>query len=269
MNKRIMSVMLSSVMAVSLCACSSTPESKATEETTTAATTASETESETEKETEAATEESVSDESKNPSDELQVKVITDNKSVWFQKDEIEGEYMYAVTDLDMDGKYEIVRSSTQGTGHFTTASFWEVEGDKLEEREDDLGEGYFFPELAVTSWNQVQKNGQYKFVIEDFYKVNAAEYGSSLCVLYMEDNVIKVDYIADQNVTVDDKGNEKIEYKANDKKIDEATYNEYKTTGGIKDAECAVRSLSWISGVDMDANTESFVTDSLKVFAGY
>lgn len=268
MNKRITALMLSSALAASLCACSSNTETKATEAAATAETTTA-SESETEKETEAATEESVSDESKNPSDELQVKVITDNKAVWFQKDEIEGEYMYAVTDLDMDGKYEIVRSSTQGTGHFTTASFWEVEGDKLEEREDDLGEGSFFPELAVTSWNQIQKNGQYKFVIEDFYKVNAAEYGSSLCVLYMEDNVIKADYVADQNVTVDDKGNEKSEYKANDKKIDEATYNEYKTTGGIKDAECAVRSLSWISGVDMDANTESFVTDSLKVFAGY
>lgn len=267
MNKKIMSAILASSMALSLSACSGAPETKATEESTAAATTAAE--SETETETEATTEESVSDESKNPSDELQVKVITDNKSVWFRKDEIEGEYMYAVTDLDMDGKYEIVRSSTQGTGHFTTASFWEVEGDKLEEREDDLGEGSFFPELAVTSWNQIQKNGQYKFVIEDFYKVNAAEYGSSLCVLYMEDNVIKADYVADQNVTVDDKGNEKSEYKANDKKIDEATYNEYKTTGGIKDAEYASRSLSWISGVDIEANTESFVTDSLKVFAGY
>lgn len=268
MNKRIMSVMLSSVMAVSLCACSSNTETKATEAATTAeATMASE--SETEKETEAATEESVSDESKNPSDELQVKVITDNKSVWFQKDEFEGEYMYAVTDLDMDGKYEIVKSTTQGTGHYTTAEFWEVEGDKLEKREDNLGEGYFFPELAVTSWNQVLKNGQYKFVLEDFFKASAAEYGSSVAVLYMEDNVINCDYVADQHVDVDDDGKENIKYSAGDNKIDEETYNEYKTTGGIKDAECAVRSLSWISGVDMDANTESFVTDSLKVFAGY
>lgn len=265
MNKRITAVLLSSAMALSLCACSETPAtSKATEETTTTA--APET---TESETSATSEETVTDESKNPSDELQAKVIVDNISVWKQSGEEADLYMYAVTDLDMDGKYEIVKSTTQGTGHYTTAEFWEVEGDKLEKREDNLGEGYFFPELAVTSWNQVLKNEQYKFVLEDFYKGSAVEYGSSIAVIYMEDNVIKCDYVADQHVDVDDDGKENIKYSAGDKEIDEETYNDYKTTGGIKDAEYAARSISWISNVDIEADPGSFISDSLKVFAGY
>lgn len=58
--------------------------------------------------------------------EDQIKLLADSQSQWQQPEEPGTPYYYAVTDLDRNGRLEILAMSTQGTGVFTYGKIYEV-----------------------------------------------------------------------------------------------------------------------------------------------
>ena len=76
--------------------------------------------------------------SSNPAD--QVKLIAENRDLWLDTSQQADTMMYAVTDMDENGRLELISTVTEGTGQFTSTRFWEVSADfsKLEPVTYDL-----------------------------------------------------------------------------------------------------------------------------------
>ena len=64
-----------------------------------------------------------------PSDEVQRQVIEANRALWAFEDPYDSPWFYTVADLDHNGLLEILAATTQGTGIFTYAHYYEVLAD--------------------------------------------------------------------------------------------------------------------------------------------
>ena len=84
--------------------------------------------------------------------EEQFNILYNNMKLW-NKTSLAEDYYYAVTDLDGNGRLEIIAAVTQGTGIFTYANFYEVNSSfsGVEELVNPRAEeeGYNYPELIV------------------------------------------------------------------------------------------------------------------------
>ena len=63
----------------------------------------------------------------------QVKLIAENRDLWLVTEGNEAEEtQYAVTDLDENGRLELIATITEGSGQFSATKFWEVSEDHSE-----------------------------------------------------------------------------------------------------------------------------------------
>ena len=112
--------------------------------------------------------------------EYQLNVILNNKNLWYKDTEFE-KYSYAVTDLDQNGRIEIVSSICQGTGIYTYTTIYEVNenGDRLSLCESNLTE-YDFSQADIikNNWKVFYDkfNNQYHYIFDDLTKVGMTEY---------------------------------------------------------------------------------------------
>ena len=59
--------------------------------------------------------------------EEQRRILEENRGLWaFEEEEYSPDWYYAFTDLDHNGLLEVLSASTQGSGIFTYAHFYEV-----------------------------------------------------------------------------------------------------------------------------------------------
>ena len=63
-----------------------------------------------------------------PEDE-QKRILEENRSLWAFTDPFESPWFYTFTDLDCNGRTEVIAATTQGTGIYTYAHFYEVRAD--------------------------------------------------------------------------------------------------------------------------------------------
>jgi len=127
--------------------------------------------------------------------EAQVQVIASNIDLWAGPEDYADVYFYAVTDLDGNGRLEIIASNMGGTGVYTYSSFYEVnedfnglttweymtqEGDSQADIAADFADGFY----------DSQKRVMY-YIFEDFSKSGAAEYYENKRALYVEDGQVK------------------------------------------------------------------------------
>ncbi len=61
-----------------------------------------------------------------PSDETQRQLIEANRALWAFEDPYDSPWFYTIADLDHNGLLEILAATTQGTGIFTYAHYYEV-----------------------------------------------------------------------------------------------------------------------------------------------
>lgn len=58
--------------------------------------------------------------------EEQKQMIEDNRELWAFTEPYDSPWFYTFTDLDHNGRLEVIAATTQGSGIFTYANFWEV-----------------------------------------------------------------------------------------------------------------------------------------------
>ena len=100
--------------------------------------------------------------------EDQVRLIADSRELWLVTDVNEADqYQYAVTDLDENGRLELIATITEGSGQFSTTHFYEVSEDfsKLEPLEYAYGETHSEPDIGWYNALRCYKGEYGNFVI--------------------------------------------------------------------------------------------------------
>ena len=128
--------------------------------------------------------------------EDQVKLIAENKDLWLVTDVNEADqYQYAVTDLDENGRLELISTVMEGTGRFSTTRFYEVSEDfsKLEPVEYDLDGAQSEADLGWTGSFRSYKGELGNFVVasdqmSNGYAENYYYEDFSYCLVLAEDS---------------------------------------------------------------------------------
>lgn len=119
--------------------------------------------------------------------EEQRELIMDNYELWKFQAPYYSPWFYTITDLDHNGRLEVIAASVQGTGIFTTAFFWEVnaDGTGLVPCETGLEEGMACTDIIQeeTPCYYDAATGRYYYVYEDLTRNGAAEHYYSLSAL--------------------------------------------------------------------------------------
>ena len=117
-------------------------------------------------------------------------------------------FHYAVTDLDWNGRLEILAMSTQGTGIFTYGTFYQVSQDltQLEPCAIVGDDGYSLPELIMdfVPAGYDPESGTYYYVFKDDFRVGAAEYGQVMMPLSLKDGVVTFQTLGRMHTQVTD-----------------------------------------------------------------
>lgn len=127
----------------------------------------------------------------------QLRLIAANAAVWMGDTELTAEpYFYAVTDLDQNGRLEIIQSSRQGTGLYTYTNIWEVsaDGTELAPCQYSVAEVESQPDI-ITDPLAVYfdaANGRYFYIFTDDIRNGAAEYYQSLMAFSLREGVVSV-----------------------------------------------------------------------------
>ena len=128
-------------------------------------------------------------------------------------------YQYAVTDLDRNGRYEVIVSNMGGTGMYTYNRFFEVNEncDGLTECSTDFVEGDSQPDLMTGSMGgpdalpntmstldtYVNDQGMFCYAVYDMVKNGAAEYYENIRSLTLQDGMIRTAPIASRTTIYD------------------------------------------------------------------
>ena len=123
----------------------------------------------------------------------QLRLLADTQSQWQKQDEPGNVYRYAITDLDWNGRLEILAMSTRGTGVFTYGSIFEVnvDGTSLLECGLPFGDGEL-PEMICDFVPSAfdSADSTYYYLFRDDIKNGYAEYYQSIQAVHLENGVI-------------------------------------------------------------------------------
>ena len=97
----------------------------------------------------------------------QVKLIAENRDLWLVTGPQADFTLYAVTDMDENGRLELLSTVTEGTGQFSSTRFWEVSEDfsKLEPVTYDLDGAQSEADLGMEESFRAYKGELGNFVV--------------------------------------------------------------------------------------------------------
>lgn len=106
--------------------------------------------------------------------ETQISLIAASADMFSGYDEGAG-YKYAATDLDRNGRLEIICASQQGSGFYTYADFYEVneKRDKLEKCRYNAADGDSQPDIISQSARYCEKDGRICYFFDDDIRAGA------------------------------------------------------------------------------------------------
>ncbi len=116
------------------------------------------------------------------SEAAQLQLIADSVEDWaVHFDYADDRVGYAVTDLDGNGRLEVIAAQQGGTGNYTYASYYEVNDTctALEKLRYDVPEGDSQPDIMEDGTIMVFYNpdtGSYTWIFQDFLRATATEY---------------------------------------------------------------------------------------------
>lgn len=159
------------------------------------------------------TDKTVEEEKEAPDYSAQIELIANNAKTWFDAEKIDL-YSYCITDLDKNGRLEVIISSIGGTGMFSSGNIYEVDKDL-----DGIvlcGEkGSLNVDIIMFNVYDVytdENSGKRYYAVYDSYSSGWAEQGSSKYVLSLENSVYETKAVARYLLLTDDNFNETAYY---------------------------------------------------------
>ncbi len=144
----------------------------------------------------------------------QIQLLEENRALWEYTESYESPWYYTFTDLDRNGRLEVISASMQGSGLYTYARYFEVradgtgldccwhENDELEGPED-------WPEIVQDSlpcWFDAS-SGRYYYACEGITRDGYAHQYYTWQVLSLKDGVAEWETVACKDVNWDQDGN--------------------------------------------------------------
>ena len=142
-------------------------------------------------------------------------LIERSRALW-QPDLSYETWFSTVTDLDHNGRLEILTASLQGTGLFTWVNVWEVNESftGLSRCPDNTREGEAWPDIikdTITCYRD-SVSGRYTYVCEDMMRDGAAHYWTGLDSFCLENGRIELRTLASKDELYDNLGGSSIRY---------------------------------------------------------
>ncbi|MBR0130813.1 MAG: hypothetical protein IJM08_05890 [Firmicutes bacterium] len=130
------------------------------------------------------------------STEGQLKLLADNKDVWFHSD---AEHLYTVTDLDENGRLEMIASLVEGSGQFSYSYFYEVSSDykSVEPVEYTYGQEHSEPDLGGLARIRCYRvPGDNVYIVNDVIRINADEVYDVQDYICLKNGAVNVEDLA-------------------------------------------------------------------------
>lgn len=175
-------------------------------------------------------------------------LIERSRNIWEPDLEYET-WFSAVTDLDANGRLEILLASLQGTGLYTWVDVWEVNENYsgLTLCEDNTGEGEAWPDIIkdTLTYYRNPATGRRTFACLDYMRDGAAHYWTGLDSFCLENGRIDVKTLATKDEVYNEQGTSTIRYSdANGTEISEDAWNNAESNA-FSGQEPGTLSLSW------------------------
>ncbi len=140
----------------------------------------------------------------------QISLIVERFPVWHDEELSQEKFMYAVTDLDHNGRLEVLMSALEGTGLYTHSEIYEVSEDrsKLVHINWEKEAGFSEPDIivdAVNAYYDPEKN-TYHYIFDDLLRVSNMESQDSVCAFTYADGKVQVEWLASLYQTVNEDG---------------------------------------------------------------
>jgi len=197
----------------------------------------------------------------------QIALIAENAETWRVLEELDG-WGYVVTDLDQNGRLEIITAEEHGTGHFSTNRIWEVSADgkslvlvRQPERMEGESEADLLFDTVPMYYDSTQN--LYHYVFSDLMRTGGNAYYENLRGWTLFDGALSETMIA-RKATVYENSTPTVNCTdAEELPISEA---EYDLAADRTYASCQklTARLAWIRDLRMDEVSQTDLIDLLK-----
>ena len=150
--------------------------------------------------------------------ETQIQILEANRSSWEFREPYESPWFYTFTDLDLNGRLEVIAASTQGSGVFTYVNFYEVRADgsgvdNLYHANVEIEGPDDWPEIVLDRLPCYYDTaaGRYYYPCEGVTHDGYAHQYYSWQALCLKDGVADWELIASKNVDWDENGSDTTE----------------------------------------------------------
>lgn len=159
------------------------------------------------------------------------KLIADASDIWLNSMDYANEVeQYAVTDLDKNGRAEIIVSNMGGTGYYTYTRVFEVNEnhDGLEEVTTDFVEGDSQPDMISIDEPvavYIDNDFVHHYIVEDYVKATSAEYYNVIYDVTLQEGHLSHRVLARRSEIYGADGSSKVVYEdGNGQEITEEAY---------------------------------------------
>ncbi len=135
-------------------------------------------------------------------EDQQKALIMDHYDLWSEAWDHGVDWFYTLTDLDHNGRMEVICASLQGSGLFTYANVWEVREDfsGISKCSDTLREGDAYPDIITEAVNcyYSESSGLYYYLFDDIVRSGMAEHYTGKVVLCLDKGTVELHTICSQ-----------------------------------------------------------------------
>jgi hypothetical protein len=165
--------------------------------------------------------------------EEQRRILEENRSLWtFDEGEYSPDWYYTFTDLDHNGLLEVLSASTQGSGIFTYAHFYEVLPDgsgirNLYHADVEIQVPDDWPEIILETipCYYDKASDRYYYICTNSTRDGAAHAVSRIAALCLKDGAAEWEYLASMETQVTEDGKQESWLDSSGNPITEEDYN--------------------------------------------